>query len=223
MCRDGEQWLSTNQEVRLTGNQPHGHLDLGLLTHGFRTVGNRSLVWQTIDRGWCGSICCDVVSLPRGRGAGSSWADSPSPGIHWCWFADRPPFVEGGGRPKTEVATPGWQVAGLRSKGTHSKAGLWCHEKKRSLCPATQALRFIERPSGFSHRAIGWPPHITVLRPHPWGSLRVGKASRVHLPRTGEGVRSLQVPGSSSQVNWRSCALVLSMISSSGWVSSPLL
>lgn len=145
----------------------------------------------------------------HGEGAGSFWGNSPSPGIGCCWFAHWAPFVEGGGRPKTETATPvgRWQVC---KQGNSLTGSSWVPQDKEISVPSCQILKFIERPEvGSVTMLSGWPQHITVSRPRPWGSPRVGKASRAHIPRTKEGVGSLRVPGSSSQVNQRSCPLVL--------------
>lgn len=40
----------------------------------------------------------------------------------------------------------------------------------------------------------------TIPRQCPWAPASVGKASRTHIPRTHEGMRSPRLPGSSSQV-----------------------
>lgn len=164
------------------------------------------LVWQpkqTGDQGWRGVTAAEWFRSSV-KGAGSFCGGSPSSGVGWCWFANWPPFVEHGERLKTEAAIPGCQVAGLASKGTHSQACL-DDPRQGDLCARLPNLKVHrEALSGLSDGAIRWPQHSTVSRPRPWGSLRVGKASRAHIPRTREGVRSLQGPGSSFQANRRS-------------------
>ena len=74
----------------------------------------------------------------------------------------------------------------------------------RSLHQPTQALKvYIEVLSGFSH--IYSPESLNTTLSPPGrilgATVGVEKTSGMHIPRMGEGARSLLLPGSSSRVN----------------------
>lgn len=58
-----------------------------------------------------------------------------------------------------------------------------------------------------SHIPSRWYQHTTISSLCAWAASSKQKASGVQIPRTGETVSSLWLPGPSSQVNWRSCHL----------------
>lgn len=98
-----------------------------------------------------------------------------------------------GGRPSRFV--------GVRFNKQESLWSLsWGWQDKQLSAPAHQDLRSLYRSlNGFSNRRPHH--HITISRLCGAAS-RVVKASRVHILRTGRGMGSLWLPGSSSQVNW---------------------
>lgn len=84
--------------------------------------------------------------------------------------------------------------------------------------PSCQILKFIERPEvGSVTMPPGWPQHITVSRLRPWGSPRVGKASRAHIPRPRRGWGASECLGPAPRLT-RGHVLLSLMISSNSWV-----
>ena len=73
----------------------------------------------------------------------------------------------------------------------------------RYLCPPARILKvYIEDLMEFSHIISS-----TVSISHCSLKASVGIVGRIYIPRTGEGVTSLQLHGSSSQVNQQSYSL----------------
>lgn len=122
------------------------------------------------------------------------------PGEIWNW----PPYTEGKERPKKKAERHTLVVGGFNKQGNFLlRLVLGCHTACGSPRPPARILNvYGEALTGFSH--VHSPGSlnttITVSKLCPWVASNSGRASRTYIPKIGEGVSSLQMPESSSQV-----------------------
>ena len=138
-----------------------------------------------------------------------------------CWFknsgispvrlSDTGPYTQRERRDQRKRQTsPDWKVAGVISKGTYLQGLSWAAARWVGLCtPPGKILKvFIEALTGFIHIFSSGSLNSTlfsqgcILEMTP----SAGTVGRMSIPRIGEW-RSMWLPGSNSQVNWRSCLL----------------
>lgn len=119
----------------------------------------------------------------------------PSPGwLANCWLTNWPLYTEGRQGIKKRgrlFQMKGWAV--FINKETYYDTYLRCQKKRRSPHPPARILEvwglvvyFVQMVST-THCIVSWKKTPTV-----------GTVGRIYIPWKGEGVRSLQLPGSSS-------------------------
>lgn len=100
-------------------------------------------------------------------------------------------------------------MANLISNGTCIRGLSWAVARLVGICTACLNLKHLYR--GLNRLSHVWSQQHIISQVCVLGAASgVGKASRMYIPRTGERVRSLQLPrlpGSSSRVNQWSCPL----------------
>ena len=133
------------------------------------------------------------------------------PGEIWNWS----PYTGSKEIPKKEADHSRMAGGRFNKQGNwHTRLILGSRKRCRFQHPPTRILKaYIETLTGFSH--VFSPdglnntllPQGCVLEKGPTMRMGNGGQDILYFPRTREGVRSLWLPGASSQVNWQSCPL----------------
>ena len=151
----------------------------------------------------------DVMLHHRGQGSGIWWTlvvpnPRSSSGKIWNW----PLYMEGKERLKKEVNHSRLRGGRFNKQGTlHMRLVLIGCKMSRSLYPPTRILKVhTEASTGFSHVYCPDGLNNTLLSQ---GCVletvsTMGRVGEMYMPRSREGVRSLWLPGSSSQMKQQS-------------------
>lgn len=112
---------------------------------------------------------------------------------------------------RQKQTTPDWQEPGTIRQTNYLQALV--ATRLVDLCTPNQNLKvYIAALMGFSHICCpNGPNNILFFQGYILGiASTMGIMSRVHIPRTGEGMRSLQMPLSSSRVCRQDLSMTLS-------------
>lgn len=121
-----------------------------------------------------------------------------------CWFSSCPPYRQDKDRLKKDHSR---LVGGsLIQQKLHTRLVLGDHKMSRSPHPASRIFKaYVEALTGFR------PDHLSnILLSQSYNletAASIGIRGRKYIPRTGDGVRCLLLPGSSLRVNRWSCPL----------------